>query len=186
MEFHTAGDWNEQLWDALEGVYKQAFSHGRKNKSIVKRLLDSGDSFLHVGVEDSEIVAMALSAKLEHLNALLIDYLGVREDRRRQGIGARFVDYITGWAVEHGYDGVVIEVESETEQEPDDHPNAKRIRFWEGCGFHITDYIHDYQVVPELYRAMYLNLTPTAQLPEQGEVLFPHIARYHKKAWGGR
>ncbi|MFB5189012.1 GNAT family N-acetyltransferase [Alicyclobacillus fastidiosus] len=186
MEFRTAGNWNEPLWDALEVVYQQAFSHGTKSKTIVRRLLDSGDSFLHVGMEGSDVVAMALSAKLHDLNALLIDYLGVREDRRRHGIGAQFVDYIKEWAVQEGYDGLVIEVESEREQEPDDHPNAKRTRFWDKCGFHTTSYIHDYKVVPELYRAMYLNFTPKSELPEHGEELFSHIARYHKKAWGGK
>lgn len=186
MKFRTAREWDEQLWSAIEPVYKQAFTHGRKNKKIVKRLLDENRGFLHVGIKDLEVVAMALSATLEDLNGLLIDYLGVKQDKRTKGIGTQFVNYIKEWAMQAKYDGIVIEVESDIKHEPENHPNVRRIRFWEKCGFRITDYLHDYKIVPELYRAMYLNLNSTVPLTKNGEALFPHIAEYHKRAWGGK
>ena len=53
MYFRTTCDWDEGFWDALEGVYKQAFINGRKNRHIVKKLLNQGQGCLHVGIEGS-------------------------------------------------------------------------------------------------------------------------------------
>ena len=126
---------------------------------------------------------MALTANLGDLNALLIDYFGVRKDQRSQGIGTQFVSYIKNWAMDTGYSGIVIEVASDFGKLAD-HQNVRRVRFWKKCGFQITDYLHQYKGVYELYRAGYLNLTPQSNLPTTGEVLFRYITQYHGTAWG--
>lgn len=184
MDFYTADCWDALVWQEIQDVYRQAFSHGRKNEHVVKKLLDRRKAFLHVGTENAEVIAMALTADLRNLHALLIDYIGVLEDKRSQGMGAQFVNEITMWARQQGYDGIVIEVESEVEPKPEAHPNMRRVRFWEKCGFQMTDYIHDYKIVPELYKAMVLNFTSSTELPTDGKVLFRHIADYHRMAWG--
>lgn len=184
MDFYTTDSWNALVWSKIEDVYRQAFSHGRKNEHVVKKLLDRRKAFLHVGTCHSEVIAMALTADLPDIQALLIDYIGVREDKRSQGIGTQFVDAIETWARQKGYDGIIIEVESKVEPEPDDHPNKRRVRFWEKCGFQLTDYIHDYKIVPELYKTMVLNFSLDRPLLTDGKILFRYISDYHRLAWG--
>ena len=82
-----------------------------------------------------------------------------------------------------GYSGIVMEVVSDFGKTAD-HQNVRRVRFCQECGFQITDYLHQYKGVYELYRAGYLNLTLESNLPTTGEVLFRHIIQYHAMAWG--
>lgn len=183
MEFRTVDHWDEELWLLAEPVYVQAFpKHGRKNRQIIQRLFEKEVAFLHVAIERSEVIAMALTGRLDDLNALLIDYLAVRKDLRGQGIGRVFMGLIRDWTVnEAHFDGILIETEAEISES-----NINRIRFWESCGFTLTDYVHHYIWVPEPYRAMYLNLHPTKALPTDGETLFRYITRFHSKAYRGK
>ncbi len=182
MEFLTIDEWDEELWQMAEPVYQQAFrAHGGKSEKIIRSMFKKKMCHLQVVIDQSEAIAMALTGKLETLNALLIDYLAVREDRRKQGIGHMFTEYIKNWAGTAGHlDGIMIEVESEVTP-----TNLKRTHFWQQCGFTITDYVHTYVWVPEPYRAMYLNLHPQAKMPQDGKTLFQHISQFHNKAYRG-
>ena len=182
MEFQTVDYWNEALWQKAEPIYHQAFKQGAKKQHIIRRLFERQRCFLHVAIDDEKAVAMAFTGKLESINALLIDYLAVREDIRGQGIGQRLMDYIKSWAaIEEKVGGLIIEVEAEITE-----TNLNRIRFWEKAGFQLTDYVHQYIWVPEPYRAMCLKLRPTVQLPKDGESLFHYITQFHKAAYRGK
>lgn len=182
MEFQTVDDWNEALWQKAKPIYHQAFKEGAKKESIIRRLFERQRCFLHVAIDDEKIVAMALTGKLESINALLIDYLAVREDIRSQGIGQKLMDYIKSWAAtEKRVDGLIIEVEAEITQ-----TNLNRIRFWGKAGFQLTDYIHHYIWVPEPYRAMYLQVNPAGNLPTEGKKLFNYITQFHRTAYKGK
>jgi GNAT superfamily N-acetyltransferase len=182
LDFHTYVSWDEAIWLKIEPIYHQAFAeNGRKSRKIFRKLFEKQMCFLHVGLLDSEVIAMALTGKIEHVPILLIDYLAVREDQRKQGVGQLFMDDIKTWALSKQYDSIIIEIESDT------NPiNISRFYFWEKCGFTITDYTHHYIWVPEPYQAMYLNLRPTAALPTDGETLFKYITQFHKIAYSGR
>ena len=182
MEFQTVDYWNGALWQKVEPIYHQAFkAHGAKKQTIIRRQFERQRCFLHVAMVDERVIAMALTGKLESINALLIDYLAVQEDIRNQGIGQKLIDYIKSWATtEEKLDAIIIEVESEINQ-----TNLNRIHFWEKSGFQLTDYIHYYIWVPEPYRAMYFKINPAVKLPKDGKRLFNYITQFHRAAYKG-
>ncbi|MDQ0243154.1 GNAT superfamily N-acetyltransferase [Bacillus fengqiuensis] len=182
MEFQTVDYWNDALWQKAESIYHQTFKQGAKKEQIIRRLFERQRCFLHVAIDNDKAVAMALTGKLESINALLIDYLAVREDIRRQGVGQKLMDYIKNWAAtEEKVDSLIIEVEAEINE-----TNLNRIRFWEKAGFQLTDYVHQYIWVPEPYRAMYLKINPAKTLPTEGKRLFNYITQFHRAAYKGK
>jgi GNAT superfamily N-acetyltransferase len=183
MEIRTMNDWNEEAWKQAEPVYNQAFpEQGRKPRGIIKRMFERRLCHLHTVFDHSEVVAMALTGFDHELRACIIDYLAVREDMRSRGYGQKLIDYISEWSrVQTGCRGIIIEAEAESTDE-----NIRRIRFWERCGFRLTDYVHHYIWVPEPYRAMALNLDKATDfLPEDGQALFHAITRFHEQAYRG-
>jgi GNAT superfamily N-acetyltransferase len=180
MEFYTTDKWDEDIWTQAGFIYREAFeASASKTEAIIRRLFTRKLGHLHIAKDGSDIIAMSLTGKLEGIHALVIDYIAVREDRRSQGTGQLFLDYIISWArnTEH-CDGVVIEIEF------DDSPlYSKRVHFWQQSGFTLTSYVHIYKWVPETYQAMYLILEPNAQIPTDGDLLFDHITEFHEKAY---
>ncbi|MCZ8517391.1 GNAT family N-acetyltransferase [Paenibacillus filicis] len=183
MRYVTIEHWDEALWKLAEVIYEEAFpEHGRKKRSLIRSMLERGLCFLHVALDGESAAAMAITGRLEQLNALLIDYIAVREALRGQGLGQDFMAHLRRWASEEErLDGIVIEIEAEPSPE-----NLKRLRFWENCGFRPTAYVHRYIWVPEPYRALILPLRPEIRLPEDGETLFRSITAFHKRAYSGK
>lgn len=187
MEFETRSPWDNLFWESLEAIYIEAFPYGRKSKNIVRKILEKRRGYLHLVRSGTDVIAMALTAKLPDIHCLLIDYLGVRESKRGAGIGSQFVEYLKQWAQTEGFSGLILEVESASDSAFDSLENENRRRFWQSCGFQLVDdYIHDYKIVPELYRAMAFRLSLAAPLPMDGKVLFSEMAQFHKAAWSGR
>ncbi|MDF2960629.1 MAG: family N-acetyltransferase [Paenibacillus sp.] len=179
MIYHTTGEWDEVLWSQAELVYKESFpEHGRKNRSIIRRMFERQMCYLHTAAEGGKVIAMALTGINKEAHALLIDYLAVKKDLRSRGCGRLFMEYIKGWAGTVQCQWILIEVESEPTPE-----NARRIRFWEQCGFRLTDYVHHYIWVPEPYRAMYVSLQNDVCLTDDGETLFRYIVKFHRDAY---
>ncbi|MFH5184407.1 GNAT family N-acetyltransferase [Paenibacillus sp. TAB 01] len=182
LEFHTTDVWNEQLWKAAEPVYTGAFpEHGRKSFAIIRNMFDRGLCQLHTADDGQVTKAMALTGIDRRASALLIDYAAVREEERSRGLGRRLIDYLKSWGIANGCRGMVIEVEADETEE-----NLRRIRFWERCGFILTEGVHQYIWVPEPYQAMVFHLQEENRLPEDGEVLFRYITDFHKKAYRSR
>lgn len=182
MEIKTIDYWDEQLWKQVSPIYNQAFAEkGAKPEKIIRNMFRKKICYLHMMVEDGDVTAMALTGKLRVIQALLIDYLAVREELRGRGAGLKLMNYIKKWSqTEGGFSSHIIEVESEETLE-----NLSRINFWKKCGFQLTDYIHHYIWVPEPYQAMYNILIPTATIPKEGEELFKHISQFHKASYTG-
>jgi GNAT superfamily N-acetyltransferase len=190
LEFRTIKEWDEALWNEAEEVYEQAFpAHGRKKREIIISMFARHLCQLHTASARSRdgqmrVVAMAISAIPTEANVLIIDYLAVREDVRSQGVGRRFMDYIRRWAAEvMNLDGILIEAETDGDAGATSRENIARIRFWQSCGFTLTDYVHHYTQVPEPYQAMALRLRPDANLPDDGVVLFRYITGFHRQAY---
>jgi GNAT superfamily N-acetyltransferase len=183
LDYRTFVAWDEEAWGQIEPIYYQAFKEkGRKTKANFKQTLENRIGQLHIAKLDSEAVAMALTGMFEEDKILLIDYLAVRADLRDRGVGRGLLNYLVTWAREnHQAVGAIVEIEADPTEE-----NERRKRFWSSCGFIPTDYVHKYIWVPEPYRAMYLNLSPDARLPEDGETLFQYITEFHRKAYRGR
>lgn len=183
MNMQTIEEWDEVLWQKAEPIYHHAFpAHGRKKRELIKRMFAKKLCYLHVLTDnDDEAVAMALTGKTEtaDASALLIDYFAVQMKRRNQHIGQRFMAELREWARTLPYtDGIIVEVEAE-----ESPLNQSRIRFWQACGFTLTDYVHSYIWVPETYKAMYDELHPASRLPKDGQRLFALITAFHKKAY---
>jgi GNAT superfamily N-acetyltransferase len=183
LEYKTINQWDERLWDEqVSLIYHQAFDgKGAKPEKIIRNMFRKRLCYLHLGMADSQVVAMALTGNLEGTQGLLIDYLAVHHKWQHQGFGMKMMGYIQEWSITKGkMKSLVIEVESE-----DNPETLSRNRFWEKCGFTLTEYIHHYIWVPESYRAMFLKMVPDTNLPEKGEELFKLIEKFHKASYQG-
>ncbi|CAM3678652.1 GNAT family N-acetyltransferase [Cohnella lubricantis] len=173
MEIRMWDRLDDRLWPEARQLYLDAFPEGKPVR-IIENTFAKGVGLLFVALQDGETAAMALAGPLRQLNALLIDYIAVRPEHRRLGVGTALVEEIARYARSKGMDGLILEAEAGPEPE-----NAERVRFWERCGFTLTPYVHQYIWVPEPYRAMYLTFDPARPLPTEGQELFKHIGGYH-------
>lgn len=179
--YHVTDQWDEALWRQAEPVYEAGFAeHGRKPEGIIRRMFKRQMCGLHtLSADGGAVVAMALAGKDDKLGVLVVDYLAVAPGRRGEGIGQRFLADIRGHAAQlEGCRGIIVEAEAEATPE-----NQRRIRFWQACGFRLTDYVHTYIWVPEPYRAMALSFDAADPLPEDGKELFAAIIRFHERAY---
>ncbi|PLS09682.1 GNAT family N-acetyltransferase [Neobacillus cucumis] len=176
----TFDEWDDQLWDQISPIYYQAFADkGAKPEKIIRNMFRKQLCFLHIGLVDGKVAAMALTGKLKKVDSLLIDYLAVEQTYRGSGLGLQMIKCIEEWAVTSGsYNHLIIEVEAEETTE-----NLARIAFWKKCGFTLTDYIHQYIWVPEPYQAMYKNLQLEEEISSDGRTLFNYIGKFHKKSF---
>ncbi|MDO3411749.1 GNAT family N-acetyltransferase [Saccharibacillus sp. CPCC 101409] len=184
LQFHTVSDWSDEFWERIRPVYEASFpEHIRKPERIVRNMLSRMDAFLHEGMLDGVPCAMALSGLSADRRLLVVDYLGVAPAFRRRGAGRQMVMALADWARETpGAEGLLIESEADDSEE-----GLGRERFWTGCGFESTDYVHSYIWVPEKYRAMLLPLggpgEQRSDLPRSGEKLFEYIEMFHKASF---
>jgi len=181
LEFATIEDWDEALWARMEPIYHDAFPSGAKTKSILRNMLNRGIGCLHTGVHQGEVVALAVTGMVGKAanRILIIDYLAVEQKLRGSGIGTWMLEQLKAWGLrEHGIKGMIIEAESGTTE-----AHRKRIQFWQGNGFVLTSYVHQYRMVPEPYQAMILPLDGSTHVSDDGEALFRYINAFHKVAY---
>ncbi|MFC9775256.1 GNAT family N-acetyltransferase [Paenibacillus chitinolyticus] len=180
MKIITTAQWDEKLWREVEPLYNEAFpDHGRKPIRIIRQMFQRKLCFLHLGIVENTAAVMAITGELPSVRALLIDYIAVRHDCRGQGTGRHFIEELKHWTRgERGLSGILIEAEA-----GDGPAHRSRRRFWEACGFHLTDYVHEYSWVPERYQAMYVNLSPEGKLADDGRLLFESITDFHKRSY---
>ncbi|MFB9328509.1 GNAT family N-acetyltransferase [Paenibacillus aurantiacus] len=179
MELTTMHELDAFWWQKTKPMYMSAFGNGGKTEQVIRRMFERRLALFHVFHEHNEAYGMAFSSISSDRKALIVDYLTVNDEQRGHGHGREFVRALLNWGSEQRLQAVIIEVES------DPSPvNLARIRFWEKCGFSITDYVHHYIWVPEPYRAMYAKLDPHAELPfTDGQKLFRYITNFHRKAY---
>ncbi|WP_160723377.1 GNAT family N-acetyltransferase [Bacillus sp. USDA818B3_A] len=180
MEFIISHQWDEQLWNKVSPIYKQAFADkGAKPDKIIRNMFRKQLCFLHVCLINGQVAAMAITGKLDEARSLLIDYLAVEQSMRGRGLGNKMLKWIEEWAMASEiYKQLIIEVEADETAE-----NRTRISFWERCGFTLTDYIHQYIWVPEPYRAMHKKLQSETECTTDGRVLFHYIGHFHKQSF---
>lgn len=180
IEIATLDKPDEQLWPQATELYSRTFPEGKPLR-IIDAMFRKRIAYLHVAMDNRGVMAMAITGQVAKGKLLLIDYLAVREDRRRSGFGQLFLAAIRDWAQrELHVEGLLIEAEYGTSAD-DEH----RVRFWQRCGFVLTEYVHSYIWVPERYRAMYARLTQTADIPDDGKRLFKYISDYHNRSFRG-
>ncbi|MFD0670147.1 GNAT family N-acetyltransferase [Cohnella sp. GCM10027633] len=171
---------DDRLWPQALDIYLRAFPEG-KPEAILVAMFRKRMAYLHVVTDEQGVMAMAITGLTAQGKLLLIDYLAVREDRQGEGVGHAFFAAIRSWAQsELRVLGLLIEAEYGPAED-----NESRVRFWQRCGFTLTEYVHSYIWVPERYRAMYAPLAPDADIPHDGQALFKHINDYHRRAFRG-
>lgn len=180
MELITYDTLNEQWWQKVKPMYMRAFGNqGGKTEQVIRRMFERKLALFHVYHEGERPLGMAFSAISADRKALVLDYLTIDEAGRGRGAGNAFVLALLEWGRSERLQAVIIEVESEPSP-----VNEARIRFWEKCGFSLTDYVHHYIWVPEPYKAMYAKLDPHSDLPFHDEhKLFHYITNFHRKAY---
>lgn len=179
-EYCSTGEWDEALWEEAAPVYAEAFpEHGRKPGRIIRSMFSKRMCRLHLSRLNGEPAAMALSGPDTARGIRIIDYLAVAGQWRGRGIGKRFLADIRREAeAVKDCRGLLVEAEAEETEE-----NQARIRFWEACGFQLTDYVHHYIWVPEPYRAMALTFPGREPLGLDGQELFKSITRFHERSY---
>ncbi len=171
---------DDRYWPGALSLYRQAFPEG-KPEHILVAMFRKHIAYLHVVCDDEGVIAMAITGRVAQGKLLLIDYMAVREDLRGQGVGQALLGEIKSWAAEElSADGLLIEVEYGKTRE-----DVNRLRFWQKCGFVLTEYVHQYIWVPEPYQAMYFPLVPEADIPADGRKLFKYISDYHGRSFRG-
>ncbi|WP_428908365.1 GNAT family N-acetyltransferase [Niallia sp. Krafla_26] len=181
MEFITIDQWDEDVWEKWKVVYHEAFgSSNGKQKMVIRNMFFKKMCRFHYLMENGVIIAVALSGILNGSNLLLIDYLAVSQKVQGRGVGKKMMFEIKKWGSEHGFTGILIEVEAEETVE-----NIRRIQFWKKCGFTETDYVHNYKIVPETYKAMYMTFYENAELPDREEDFFLLLSNFHQKSFRG-
>jgi len=179
MSFHTYDHLDIPERQAVMSLFHQAFPVSRMPDRIIEASFRKKMAYLHTETEGGALLAMAFSGPVPDARWLLIDYLAVQPQLRGKGIGQRFVGKIAEWAKSvMGMSGLLIEIEATPGE-----AYRRRVRFWEKCGFTLTEYIHHYKVVPEPYQAMYLPFDPAVIPEDDGRSLFLHISAYHRKAF---
>ncbi|MFC6649344.1 GNAT family N-acetyltransferase [Paenibacillus rhizoplanae] len=181
LEFITIEEWDEAWWGRMEQIYHEAFPSGAKTEAILRSMLNRRIGYLHAGVHQGNVVAMAVTGVAGQVadKVLIIDYLAVDNESRGIGTGTWMLEQIRAWAVqEHNIRGIIIEAESGATES-----HKERIHFWERNGFVLTSYIHQYRMVPEPYQAMMLPLGEPGNVPDDGEALFRYINAFHKVAY---
>lgn len=179
--FITLQQLDDAIWPEALRIYHESFPQaGRKPDAILTGMFDKEMAYLHAKMTDgAQMAAMAITGIIAEAGLLLIDYVAVRQALRYKRIGMQFINDVKHWARDaQNLQGIIIEVEAEAGEE-----NAGRIRFWEKCGFTLTNYVHRYRWVPERYRAMYVSFTAAPTFPTDGETLFQYIGAFHAKAF---
>jgi GNAT superfamily N-acetyltransferase len=184
MTFTTWQHWTEKLWQRMRPIYEEAFPHGAKPESLLRRMVERETAVLHEGTLGTVTAAMAVSGVVGPADnrKLIVDYMAVQHELRGHGLGHQFLRQIRDWAVS-AYDVKAIIIEAEAE---DNEANNARLAFWVHCGFIPTSYVHTYIWVPEPYRALVLPLTPGFELEDDGQSLFRSIIAFHEKAYRKR
>ncbi|WP_379134216.1 GNAT family N-acetyltransferase [Paenibacillus sp. sgz500958] len=181
FSIRTYTQWDENVWTETEPIYQEAFPHGAKPVHILRNIVESGIGQLHGGYLGDELVAMAVTGITRgiHGTLLIIDYMAVREDLRGSGLGRTFLEMLSTWGNNKcNLQGILIEVEAGDSEE-----HQERVKFWERCGFILTEYIHQYIWVPEPYQAMVLPLGEKLSIEDGGESLFRYISSFHQQSF---
>lgn len=180
MEFFTTDTWDEVLWQKIKPIYEASFDHGAKPEKIIRNMFAVKLCSFHVAMEGTKVLAFALTGSTNRLQTLVIDYLAVREDLRKSGLGRELLTYIKQWAEEQeSYEQILIEVECDKNPE-----NQGRIHFWQNCGFRLLDdYTHHYIWVPEPYQAMWFGLKKGRAHVMHGGECFKIIVAFHKECF---
>jgi GNAT superfamily N-acetyltransferase len=95
-KFSQVKDTNTNQFTQAIDIYTQSIpATGRQPVDTIKERINSGKEYLYVGVKDDQVSMMALIYPLADTQFVLLDYLAVKDEHRKHGIGSEFLKKIT-------------------------------------------------------------------------------------------
>lgn len=121
--------------DAMR-IYLDSFpSNERHPIDTIKQRIQSGKQELYIGIDNENVVCIALLWYFDELNFILLDYFAVTEECRGKRIGSEFFRYLSDITSNKGKH-LIMEVES-PDVEPNSAGKVKRINFYLNNGAYI-------------------------------------------------
>jgi GNAT superfamily N-acetyltransferase len=156
--------------DALLAIYEQAIPAAeRKSESAVRAMATSQDHVVEVAVDTSGVAGCSLLYVGRGLS--LLEYLAVDANRRGSGVGAALFQRAASVAPP-----LLIEVESDREEVPDQALRARRIAFYRRLGCRRLDGLSFVLPLPGAEPALLLDLLVTGWVD-------PTISRSLLRKW---
>ncbi|BDX38817.1 hypothetical protein CYCD_21720 [Tenuifilaceae bacterium CYCD] len=121
--------------DAMQ-IYRDSFPDNERHPiDTIKQRLQSGKQELYIGIDNENVVCIALLWYFDELNFILLDYFAVTKECRGKRIGSEFFRYLSGIATSKGKH-LIMEVESPA-GELNSAGKVKRINFYLNNGAYI-------------------------------------------------
>lgn len=94
-KFSEVKDTNTAQFTQAAEIYTQAIpANERQTIDTIKERVNTGKEKLYIGEKDGEVAMMALLYPLEGTQFVLLDYMAVREEHRKHGVGSEFLKNI--------------------------------------------------------------------------------------------
>ncbi len=146
-KFSEVKDTDSHEFNSAINIYIQAIpATERQSIDTIKQRVSSGKEKLFIESIDGEVALMALLYPLEGTEFVLLDYMAVKEEYRKRGVGSEFLKNIytvTGWKNKL----FILEVEN-PKTGTDQETRQRRVYFYRKNGAKILKHVH--YVLPPL------------------------------------
>jgi hypothetical protein len=154
-KFSEVKDTNTTQFTQASTIYTESIPAAeRQPVDTIKQRIQSGKEKLYIGEKDGEVSMMALLYPLENTQFVLLDYIAVKEEHRKHGVGSEFLKNI--YKITGFRDKLFLcEVEDpKTGTTQEQETRQKRVYFYRKNGAKILKHVH--YVLPPM-----LENTPT-------------------------
>lgn len=94
-KYSEVKDTNTTQFSQATDIYTQAIPAAeRQTIDTLKERINNGKEKLYIGEKDGEVTMMALLYPLEDTQFVLLDYMAVKEEYRKRGVGSEFLKNI--------------------------------------------------------------------------------------------
>ena len=94
-KFSEVKDTNTTQFTQATAIYTESIPAAeRQTLDTIKERVNSGKEKLYIGEKDGEVSMMALLYPLEGTQFVLLDYIAVKEEHRKHGVGSEFLKNI--------------------------------------------------------------------------------------------
>jgi hypothetical protein len=141
-KFSEVKDTNTPQFTQASTIYTESIPAAeRQPLSTIKQRIQSGKEKLYIGEKDGEISMMALLYPLEDTQFVLLDYIAVKEEHRKHGVGSEFLKNI--YKITGFRDKLFLcEVEDpKTGTDPEQETRQKRVYFYRKNGAKILKHV---------------------------------------------
>lgn len=140
-EFTELTDISSSAFQEATDIYTESIpAPERQSTDILKQRIRSGKEHLFIGYVANKVALMALLYPLTDTPFILLDYLAVKQDYRKQGLGSEFLKRICRIT---GFKNKLFLMEVEDPKKgPDQETRQQRIYFYRKNGAKILKNLH--------------------------------------------